>query len=107
MQLAVYAHCIRQSMEQQDAGGTHPVAAAMYLAFGDDRRFEGRLADSPGELEYAIHARTSAFAAVIDRIEGGEFPPQPRRTSECTWCGYAGVCRKEYRIEDDDAAESV
>lgn len=107
VQLAVYAHCIRQSMEQQDAGGTHPVAAAMYLAFGDDRRFEGRLADSPGELEYAIHARTSAFAAVIDRIEGGEFPPQPRRTSECTWCGYAGVCRKEYRIEDDDAAESV
>lgn len=107
IQLAVYAHCVQQSLEQRDASRTHPVSAAMYLAFGDDRRFEGRLADKPHEVAMAVHARTAEFAAVIDRIEGGEFPPQPRRTSECQWCGFAAVCRKEYRIEDDEPAESV
>lgn len=107
VQLSVYAHCLRQWFEQRDPDRTHPVSAAMYLAFGDDRRFEGRLGDSPQEIEMAVQARTSAFSAVIDRIERGEFPPQPRTASECQWCGYAGVCRKEYRIEDDDPAESV
>jgi hypothetical protein len=29
------------------------------------------------------------------------------RPNECAWCRYAGVCRKEYLIEDDEAAESV
>jgi RecB family exonuclease len=106
IQLGVYAHCVRVVTERRD-GRAHPVSAAMYLAFGDDRRFEGRLADRPAEMELAVQARASSFSAVIDRIESGEFPPQPRRTSECQWCGAASVCRKEYRVEDDEAAESV
>src|SRR5690606_29997102 len=32
VQLAVYAHCIRQWIEQRDAAA-HPVSSAMYLAF--------------------------------------------------------------------------
>ena len=55
----------------------------------------------------AVAARVSEFASVIDRIEAGEFPPAPRKVSDCLWCRYAGVCRKEYREGDDEAAEPV
>ncbi|ODS57779.1 MAG: hypothetical protein ABS36_04865 [Acidobacteria bacterium SCN 69-37] len=108
VQVAVYGHCARQVIEAED-GRPHPVADAMYLAFGDDRRFDGRM---PGrtetEVSLAVEARAGVFADVVGRIEAGVFPPRPRRASECQWCGFAGVCRKEYRIEDDDgAAEPV
>ncbi len=106
VQVAVYAHCVRQATETAD-GRAHPVSSASYLAFGDDYRLEGRLGDSPAEVGSAVETRAGAFAGVVERIERGEFPPRPLRTSECQWCGFSGVCRKEYRIEDDDAAESV
>lgn len=43
VQIGVYAHCARQWIEQRD-GRSHPVSAASYLAFGDDHKFEGKLA---------------------------------------------------------------
>ncbi len=106
IQVAVYAHCARQWLERRD-GAPHPVSAASYIAFGADGEIEGRIARGPADTDHAVAARAGEFAAVVARIEAGEFPPQPRRTSECQWCGYAGVCRKEYRLEDDEAAESV
>jgi RecB family exonuclease len=106
VQVAVYAHCVRQSIEAAD-GLPHPVAGAMYLAFGDDRRLEGRLGSSSEDASTAVEVRAGEFAAVVERIEAGQFPPRPLRTSECQWCGFAGVCRKEYRVEDDGAAELV
>jgi RecB family exonuclease len=106
VQVGVYAHCVRQAAEAAD-GRSHPVSSASYLAFGDEYRLEGRLGSSPAEVGNAVEARAGAFASVVERIERGEFPPRPLRTSECQWCGFSGVCRKEYRIEDDDPAESV
>lgn len=105
LQIAVYAHCARQLLETRDQR-SHRVASAMYLAFGDDREVEGVLADGPqaGEL---VTSRASQFADVVAHIEDGEFPPRPRKTSDCGWCRYRGVCRKEYRLEDDEATESV
>jgi hypothetical protein len=108
IQIGVYAHCARQQLEAAD-GRAHPIEAAMYLAFGDDRRLEGRL-DEPGEkTAYAVEHRASAFATTIGKIEAGVFPPSPHRPGECAWCGYRGVCRKEYLVEDqgDDPAEPV
>jgi hypothetical protein len=55
----------------------------------------------------AVEERASQFAAHVQQIEAGEFPARPRRVGDCQWCAYAGVCRKEYRAEDDDAAELV
>jgi RecB family exonuclease len=104
VQVAVYAHCAQQQLEARD-GAPHPIAAAMYLAFGDDRRLEGRLAGEPAGP--AVAARVSEFAGTVERIESGQFPPRPRSTAECGWCAFAGVCRKEYRVEDDETAESV
>lgn len=106
VQVAVYAHCARQMAEAED-GRAHPVSAAMYLAFGDERRLDGRLGSSTQDAAFAVDARAGEFAGIVERIERGEFPPQPVRTSECQWCGFSGVCRKEYRMEDDGAAEPV
>ncbi len=104
IQIAVYAHCAQAALEARD-GRPHPVSAAMYVAFGDDRRLEGRL---PGDnTAMAVAAKASEFAGTIERIESGEFPPAPKKPGECAWCGFAGVCRKEYRLEDDEAAEPV
>ena len=106
IQIAVYAHCARQMLEAAD-GGSHPISSAMYLAFGDDRRLEGSLCGPSDPVTQAVEARASEFAATVERIEAGVFPPRPRRPGDCQWCPYAGVCRKEYRAEDDEAAESV
>ena len=104
IQIAAYAHAARQQLEATDHT-SHPIADAMYLAFGDEQRLEGRLG-SIGETAMAVEARAGEFAGVVARIEAGEFPARPVSTSECLWCRYAGVCRKEYQLEDD-AAESV
>jgi ATP-dependent helicase/DNAse subunit B len=108
IQIGVYAHCVRQSLEQRD-GQPYTVGAAMYLAFGDDRQLEGRLGDRNQPAAIAVETRASAFAAAVSRIEAGEFPPRPRDTSHCQWCQFSGVCRKEYRVESetDEAAEPV
>jgi RecB family exonuclease len=106
VQVAVYAHCVQQQLEARD-GRPHPVNAAMYLAFGDDRRLEGRLGGTSQPAGPAVMTRAGDFATVVEQIEAGAFPARPRSSSECQWCGYAGVCRKEYRVDDDETAESV
>jgi RecB family exonuclease len=106
VQAAVYAHCARQRLEARD-GQPHPIAWTGYLAFGDDRRFDGRLGGAGQPVDAVVETRASAFAGLVERIEAGAFPPQPIRTSECQWCGYAGVCRKEYKVEDDETADAV
>jgi len=106
LQIAVYAHCAKQVLEAE-GGRSHPVSAAMYLAFGDDRRLEGPLGSSSEPVGIAVETRAGAFAVTVAGIEAGEFPPRPKRPNECQWCGYAGVCRKEYLAEDDEAADAV
>jgi RecB family exonuclease len=106
LQIGVYAHCARQWLEARD-GRPHPIVSAKYLAFGDDREFEGRLGSAHEPAALAVEARASEFARTVGRIEAGEFPPRPRKPGECQFCRYAGVCRKEYRMEDDVAAEPV
>jgi RecB family exonuclease len=99
IQIAAYAHAARQQLEATD-GKPHLVTQAMYLAFGDERQTEGRLAPAGQQTVAEIQARASVFADVIERIERGEFPARPLRTGDCSWCRYAGVCRKEYLVED-------
>jgi RecB family exonuclease len=104
IQIAVYAHAARQQLEAADEQ-THPVAAASYLAFGDEYKLEGPIGRSQ-DADVAVQARAAVFADTIERIERGQFPPRPRDTSECEWCRYSGVCRKEYALEED-AADAV
>ncbi len=106
IQIAVYAHAARQLLEKRE-GRTYTVVDAMYLAFGDENRFEGRLGSRDNPAAIAVEVRAADFAGVVERIESGKFPPQPRRVSDFQWCRFAGVCRKEYREKDDEAAQPV
>jgi RecB family exonuclease len=104
VQIAVYAHCARQQMEARD-GRPHPIRDAAYLAFAEDK-LATPMAKDRGATGPEVEARAAEFAAAVDRIESGDFPPRPKRFELCQWCAYAGVCRKEYRMEAD-AAEPV
>ncbi len=106
LQIGVYAHVAQQVLEARD-GRPHPVTQALYLTFGDERRADGPLADPGAETVAAVGVRASAFVDVIDRIQAGDYPPNPRRPVECQWCSYSGVCRKEYQREGQDAADAV
>jgi RecB family exonuclease len=106
IQIAVYAHAAKAALEARDHR-PHAIAAAMYLAFGDDRKLEGRLGSGAESVEMAVAARAADFAGAVDRIEAGQFPAKPRRPSDCAWCRYAGVCRKEYLVDEDAATEPV
>jgi RecB family exonuclease len=106
IQIAVYAHAAQILLEKED-GRSHTIDAAMYLAFGDEDKFQGALGNRDRRAADVVRARVEQFANVIDSIEAGEFPARPRRFDMCGWCRYAGVCRKEYRGESDEAAESV
>ena len=106
IQIAVYAYAAQQWLQAQD-GKVHPIAAAAYLAFGDEDKLEGSMGNRDLPAAIAVETRAAEFAAVIERIESGEFPPQPRQPGECQWCRYAGVCRKEYREAVDETAEPV
>jgi hypothetical protein len=98
IQIAVYAYAVRQALQLRD-GRAHQVIDAMYLAFGDERNAEGRLAPRGAPTMMAVEARASEFSGAIDEIEAGRFPPKPLRPADCQWCRYAGVCRKEYAAE--------
>jgi hypothetical protein len=106
VQIGVYAHCVKQWLEAQDRK-THPVAGAMYLAFGDDRKLEAKFTGDATKVDMTVGARAEAFANLTDQIESGAFPPKPVRQGDCQWCRYAGVCRKEYAADDDETAESL
>jgi len=105
IQIAAYAHAAQQQLQAAD-GQSHPIAAASYLAFGDEYKLEGAIGARGEEASVAVQVRAATFADVVGRIELGQFPPRPKDTGECEWCKYSGVCRKEYAWEDD-AAESV
>jgi RecB family exonuclease len=106
IQIAVYAHCAQQMLEAAD-GGSHPVSSASYLAFGDEQRLEGPI-EKRGAVAAAVQARAGEFARTVARIEAGAFPPAPKHPNHCQWCGFSGVCRKEYRAEEaDETADAV
>jgi RecB family exonuclease len=106
VQVAVYAHCASILLAGPD-GQPRRIRSASYLAFGDDHKLEGQVARSGTASEVAVLERAGQFAAHVEQIEAGRFPARPRRATDCQWCAFAGVCRKEYRVEDDDAADAV
>jgi CRISPR/Cas system-associated exonuclease Cas4 (RecB family) len=47
-------------------------------------------------LDGAIADGQRRMLDAIEGIERGDFPVQPDEPFRCQWCGYAGVCRKDY-----------
>ena len=104
VQAAVYAHCARQLLRTPD-GRLPPVQSAMYIAFGDPRAIDGPVMKGRQPMPIAVETLAGFFADAVAGIESGKFPARPRHPGDCQWCPQAGVCRKEYLVEDDgDAA---
>ena len=108
VQVAVYAHCARGLLQEPDQPPP-PVHSARYLAFGDPWQVDGPVKRGREAMPSAVDALAGAFAAAVAGIESGRFPARPLRPAECQWCAQAGVCRKEYLVEDDEdgSAEPV
>jgi hypothetical protein len=101
IQVGVYAHCAQQ-MLRPSGGPVPPVRAAMYLAFGDPWSIEGPVMKGRQPVAIAVETLAGRFAEAVAGIESGTFPPRPRHPGDCQWCPQAGVCRKEYLVEDDE-----
>jgi len=106
VQVAVYAHCARTALAGPD-DIPRRIHSAAYLAFGEEGRLDRGVGRPGPESDLAVEERAGRFADYVAGIEAGRFPARPQQVGDCGWCPFAGVCRKEYRTGDDDAAESV
>jgi RecB family exonuclease len=93
LQLPIYGVMAEQELEGR-RGRSWKVAAAGYVAFKEKEAFVPLGRTTP--LETAIAEGQERLLAAVSGIERGEFPVQPDEPFRCQWCGYAGVCRKDY-----------
>jgi hypothetical protein len=90
LQLPIYGVCAQQALDGRH-GRAWTVSRAGYIAFKDKTPFTPL--QSPAK---ALAEGQATLLAVVDGIERGEFPVRPDEPFLCTWCAYAGVCRKDY-----------
>jgi RecB family exonuclease len=93
LQLTIYGVAAEQALEGH-GGRSWTLARAGYVAFKEKDPFVPLGGRSP--LPKAIAEGQVRFLSAIDAIERGEFQVQPDEPFRCRWCGYAGVCRKDY-----------
>lgn len=94
LQLPIYSVIATQELEGH-RGRSWTVANAGYVAFREKEAFVP-LGGRTSALGDALKDGQQRMLDAIDRIERGEFPVQPDEPFRCQWCGYAGVCRKDY-----------
>jgi RecB family exonuclease len=94
LQLPIYGVCAEQRLKGR-RGRDWRVSRAGYIAFKERNAFVG-LAGPGTTLEEALEQGEQRLVAAVDGIERGDFPVKPDEPYRCRWCGYAGVCRKDY-----------
>jgi ATP-dependent helicase/nuclease subunit B len=94
LQLPIYSVIAEQELKGY-RGRTWSVANAGYVAFKEKEAFVP-LGGKAAALGEAIAEGQQRMLGAIEGIERGEFPVQPDEPFRCQWCGYAGVCRKDY-----------
>lgn len=94
LQLPIYGVIARQELDGY-RGRSWSVGAAGYVAFKEKEAFVPLGGRAPA-LDAAIAEGQQRMLDAIDGIERGEFPVRPDEPFRCQWCGYAGVCRKDY-----------
>jgi RecB family exonuclease len=90
LQLPIYGVCAQQALEGRH-GRSWTVSRAGYIAFKEKVAFS----EVPNPLKALADGQVTLLT-VVDAIERGEFPVRPDEPFLCTWCAYAGVCRKDY-----------
>ena len=93
LQLPIYGICATQHLEGHQ-GRSWRVGEAGYVAFGEPDVFKPLA--SRGDLDAALASGQQRLIAAVEAIERGEFPPRPDEPYLCTYCAFAGVCRKDY-----------
>jgi RecB family exonuclease len=93
LQLPIYGVCATQHLEGH-AGRSWRVGEAGYVAFGEREVF--RPLAAAGEMATALAQGQQRLLDAVEGIERGEFPVRPDEPYLCTYCSYAGVCRKDY-----------
>jgi RecB family exonuclease len=93
LQLPVYGVCAEQHLAGR-GGRDWKVSRAGYVAFKEKNPFVA--IGGMTSLERALEEGAQRLVAAVDGIEAGQFPVKPDEPYRCMWCGYAGVCRKDY-----------
>jgi RecB family exonuclease len=93
LQLPVYGLCAEQHLAGT-LGRDWKVSRAGYVAFKEKHAFVAVGASTT--LERALEEGAGRLVAAVEGIEAGAFPVKPDEPYRCMWCGYAGVCRKDY-----------
>ncbi len=93
LQLSIYGICAAQHLEGH-RGRSWRVREAGYVAFGEPDVFKPLA--SRGDIQSALAAGQDRLLSAVEGIERGEFPPRPDEPYICTFCAFAGVCRKDY-----------
>lgn len=93
VQLPAYAAAAKARLGERDGRAWAPADLA-YVVFGPAPHYVP-LAE-PGKLDGVLAVGEARLVTVVDRIERGDFPPQPAKKRECATCPYGGVCRKDY-----------
>jgi RecB family exonuclease len=94
LQLPIYGVCAEQHLKGR-RGREWRVSRAGYVAFKEKNAFVG-LAGPSVAIEDAMQQGEQRLVGAVTAIERGEFPVKPDEPYRCRWCGYAGVCRKDY-----------
>jgi len=94
LQLPIYGLMAAQALEGH-RGRSWTVGSAGYVAFKEKEAFVP-LGGRPGGLAAALADGQQRLLEAVAAIERGEFPVNPDEPFRCQWCGYAGVCRKDY-----------
>jgi RecB family exonuclease len=100
VQLAVYAVAAEQRLRQH-LGRDWRVSDAAYIIVGADRGVRPLFRRQTDRDQVLAEAQQRTLDA-IDGIEQGLFPPRPVNVHLCSYCAYAGVCRKDYVTATDD-----
>jgi len=93
LQLPIYGVMAEQDLEGY-RGRSWKVSAAGYVAFKEKEAFVPLGRTTP--LDAAVAEGQERLLGAVIGIERGEFPVRPDEPFRCQWCGYAGVCRKDY-----------
>ena len=95
LQVPVYALCAQERLLEQ-RGSSWTVDEAAYVAFSGKRSLVPVIRADRRDQDTVLADARNRLLGIVDRVERGDFPPDPHDPRICTYCAYPSVCRKDY-----------